>query len=537
MALCTLRREDEAVQALQRAGKCTTFNEGTFDDIRQRIAIQEKQGPVDWNEKLFIEWAELWPHLGALRAVTRELTYRGVDEYKAGHKARAWQHWDAALRAARVVRIGQSHGSHASLVGILVAEAINASAQQIIVQEITGLKIKFTHPPDQSRDEWIQQLNQKSLQRTARFQALARRDGQSQLADLMGEEVKAINARRLDPQLNAMGSVFDKAMGWMTRAAAGTIQLGWFGWHALIMTGLGAIGMVCSLLVTRGGREPRVSKGTVWTLSVFFAALWLGVAFWSARAGAGAKPHAMLATLTSGAEEPNNPVSDYFLFGNDWDARFQWFVNLTLAGIWLLYTVGRYRAERQPLQPRRSNDLFWFGAQILAWLFACLITSVLWYAGIEVIFAPDYSDALWIVWICSVFLAFFLTWWRQKLNGENDPRTFRVAFSAALGLLASVLMTRQHSDLSIFLGVLLGITTLVLLLRSMSAPWPGLKIFLVRMLDPLEACGRVMANLALVLTVAYAVGVLALWPTRQRLNHDVDQYIQMGEVEWMRAQK
>ncbi|RYG62385.1 hypothetical protein EON80_23225, partial [bacterium] len=72
MALCTLRREDEAVQALQRAGKCTTFNEGTFDDIRRRIAIQEKQGPVDWNEKLFIEWAELWPHLGALRAVTRE---------------------------------------------------------------------------------------------------------------------------------------------------------------------------------------------------------------------------------------------------------------------------------------------------------------------------------------------------------------------------------------------------------------------------------------------------------------------------------
>jgi hypothetical protein len=545
MALIGLNRYDEALAALQRAGKCTTFNDGAADKGRQDLAFRLSQGPLEWDEKMLVWGGVLFPHFFQLRQLTEEITYSGVTEYKAGRKAEAWRRWNIAYEAASAMRRAETHGPAAVYGGLLVSENLERVVEETILWEVAGYDLRPSKPllmlntPQPSQAKIA--LTRRRI--AAAFQRLALREGQPQLATLSRQELASREERRKLPLFSGSPDAFGKALRWTQPQVRAVSQLPWFGWHIFIMAGVGALGFACSLLATRGGRDSRVGKSTVWNLSTFFTALWIGAAVWAATAGAGLETYTTFNRLvdSSNTSGSKGQVS-LFLFSHDWQSNFQWFLFLTLAGITLLYFEGQRRAGRETSRPRSSRAFAWHVLQSLVWLFVAVTTAVLWYLGLQRNYSasndsnPSGFDDFLRLWVGAVIFALVLTWRTQK-RGQHDLRTFSIACCTALGLTCSVLMARQGSDTTLTLGALVGIATLVLLAWNLRGPWPGMKNVVAGLPAPIEVCGRVIANLGLALSVAYVVAFLALWPARQEINRNVDSLIQMGEVDWMWAQE
>jgi hypothetical protein len=222
------------------------------------------------------------------------------------------------------------------------------------------------------------------------------------------------------------------------------------------------------------------------------------------------------------------------LNGNsDWNQAFQRFLELTVLAIfashfWRQLWAGKQNSVGVSL---RSASLypFWSG---IAWLIALTLSIALWVDGLNFSMVTSQIGVLLPLWLVTVAIALFLT---GKADLPSENRQFKLACCVALGLLSSILMMRPNSDLLVFLGILLGLGSLSALLLSLQKSWTGFKPFFLGLRAPLELCGRVVADLAVVLSLVYVMVSLALWPVKQNLNQRIDDYVRLGEVEWMRA--
>jgi hypothetical protein len=528
MALWSLHREPDALAALDRAGKCSEFNDGTTEESRIRFKHFSKYIPYEWDEKFLVSSLMLFPHLGSMRNLIREVCYSGVEEYKTGNKEEAWRRWKIALEVGRAVRRSESHGPEATLIGLLVAEALESMNFSIVAKQVAGYsheEPQFNDDPDSYREKFKKQLRANM----AAYVRLAKRDGQMVMSRLAQQERQEIIARRDDPVFRQTVDSFNSSLGWKSPWARLLVQIRWFGWRALLLSGCGVLGLALTGLITRGGRESQVGKSTVWSLSSFWISLWLGIGIWAGIMGAGLATYPALLSLQGSEGDP------YGTDNLDWESKFWWLLAFTILGAIILTSVGRYRAGRSRPVVLCSRAGAWSAAQMSVWLIVLLLSVMLWAEGLGL--TKIDLRVVGSLWISAVILALFLTWWNDRAQGPGSPSSFQMACCTALGLGSSVTVIRVSSDASVFAGVIMGLATLLLLARNFRHSWPGFRAFLPSLRAPLEACGRVMANLALAVSLCYLIGSLVLLPKRSELNRNVDRYIQMGEMDWIRAQK
>lgn len=528
MALWSLHREQDALVALGRAGRCSKFNDGIIEESHIRFNHFSKYNPYEWDEKFLITSLMLLPHFGSMRNLINEVCYSGLEEYKAGNKAEAWRRWKIALEVGRAVRRSQNHGPEATLLGLLVAEALESLNLSIVAKHVAGYsheEPKFNDAPDLYREKFKKQLRAN----TSAYVRLAKSDGQIEMARLAQQECEEIMARRDTPVFRQFSNSFNRALGWESPWARLTVQIRWFGWRALLLSGLGVLGLALTGLLTRGGRESWVGKSTVWSLSSFWIALWLGIGTWAGMMGAGLATYPALLSLQGSEEDPYR--TDII----DWESRFWWLLTFTVLGTIVLYLVGRRRARPVRTTVSGSQSSVWSAAQMLVWLMVLFLSVPLWADGLGL--AQIDLPMVGSLWIVATVIALFLTWWNERAQDSASPRVFQLACCTVLGLASSIMVIRISSDASVFAGIMMGLATLLLLARNFRHSWPGFRAFLPSLRAPLEACGRVMANLALAISLCYLIGSLALLPKRSELNRNVDRYLQMGEIDWLRAQK
>ena len=529
MALSGLGREEESLAALERAGRCSTFNDGVADEQRRIIAHNQKFAPNDWHETLLVWWSGLMPHFSGMRAVARDTIYSGIERYRAGDKAGAWRRWKIALEAGRAMRVGQSRGPQASLIGLLVGEALEQMTWNAINKEIAGFA------PDSkllegAKTDRIVALNL----RIKAFSTLARRDGQGELARWSEREMREIIVRQSHPVLGAgMDDAF-AALGWKTPAARTTIQLRWLGAQVWMLALVGIGFWAMAQIAARGGRENGAGNAAVGPLSAFVAALWIGCALVALVGGAGIEKYATLWAFQGDESLLNRSSDPLGKWPYNWDGRFWWLLAFTTVATPLFYAWGQSRraVAGEKTRKRRGFEV-WPVLQIVAWLFALVFSISLWFDGQNQPYTLSDASVLWPAWAASVAVALFLAWRTTQTAFPAPPRLFLWALNAALALGFWVLTAYSRSDLAAFGAWIVGAAAIGLLGWNL---WP-LRSHPAKMRATAQVCGRVMANLALAMSLFYLAASLALLPTRVELNRNVERYIQQGEVDWMRAQQ
>lgn len=524
MALWGLGREDEGVAALERAGRCTEFNDGLSDEMRQKFAVLSRSHPLEWDDKLNSLWTALYPHLAGMRTLGREVALSGTARFRAGDKVGAWRRWEAILRAGSAVRRGQSGGGNSTVIGQLVGEAIEQVAWDFAAQGASRYKFKSHLRNGSTRSE----SERRAREGLAAFVVAARRDGHGALATWTAREAHDIAARRATIQPGGAWKTFNTQMGLTSPLGMATVQLRWIGARAMNFAVVGIGCWVLALGLSRGGRDERASSATVGSLVAFFGALWVGLGVLAVLSGAGLQSIEMLVSLSGDGD--NVPVIGR---PSGWDDYFWWAVVATFIGA-ALCREWSARRQNQKLQaarePKRGFDT-WKGASYATWTIAAFLSVCLWFENMNA-FAFDLdSKVLWAAWSASLLLGLGTAWHGQRAQESDRPLPF--AFVAALALAVFVGWGRAEGSQSdalswtCFAGTLL--TVGLWIWNGRRGVWSR-----ARLRVNFETGARVMAGVSLVLSLAYLVASIALLPARNGLNARVDQYVQLGEVKWLR---
>lgn len=518
MALWGLNRENESLSALEKAGRCSHFNDGSVDEARQRLALINRFRPLEGDDKLMVVWAALFPHFAGMRGLAREVAYSGTDRFRAGDKAGAWKRWETVMRAGRAMRSGQSSGSGSTIIGVLVGEAVEQVAWDIAAQGASGYKFKSEMKGGSTRDE----SGRRAREGLAAFAGAARRDGHESLATWAKREEREIAARRASRLGEGGPAIFNKGIGWQSLSARLSLQLRWVGLHAMWWALVGAFGWALAMLLSRGGRDTRVDTNTIARLSAFLGALWIALAALAVALGAGLGTYWIILGLSA---EDSEQVSKAF---DGWDDYFWWAVGATV----VVAIMGREWSARRRLsnnKERRHGFDSGKAATYAAWIIALVLSLCLWFFE-QNSFSWSLGGNtffLWLAWAASLALAIGAVWRERK-----GTRALPFALNAALSLVLFVLCGQtQRTDALDWACLLLCVFTVGFWI------WNAREGLFSRthIRANLEVGGRVVANVALLVSLFYVVATIALWPARRALNERVEHYIQLGEVDWLRA--
>lgn len=166
----SLRRDDLALRALQKAGDCARFDDGVDAAVRRRIALMHRVQTADFNDDLLETSSALLPHFAPMRAAARQAMWDAKLALQGGDVARALQIADAVQRAGAPLARSDS-----SLITRLVGEAICGIAWQ---QTLVNAGQKPTEPSGNAPA----QLQAYRRQTIERFGAYARANGRPDLA-------------------------------------------------------------------------------------------------------------------------------------------------------------------------------------------------------------------------------------------------------------------------------------------------------------------------------------------------------------------
>lgn len=517
-AMALWGRDDEpALQALERAGRAKTFDDGSIEQRRALLKLREELGPLQWDEKLATLWAALFPHLAQMRTLQYEVIWSGVAHYRRGDKAGAYRRWRVALEAASVMRRAQSQGPQATLIGMLVGEAMQRQVWEIVAKELNPIGGKTD--PNGWPDERL----------LAAFQVLARRDGQGALADFAGAERADFQGRALGAGIGT--KTYQNALGLSVPAVRLSLQLPWLERNVFW---LGVAGALCLAVAWAWRRQTGAffEQASAHQIA-FFGALWTGAlglaALWSVG------PELRILDGLSG--ESIRGVSAWVAFFDNpllyWTA-----VAATFAGAIALryrrHARGQRRLRAQLLKrvpgarPERGLWLFLVGA---------LWTIVAMVALAALATAQNNWPELRWSWVALslVALASSVMVLQKRAAASEWKRGYAALASAALALTAFGLGVEfgVRDNLPTLLAVavlVLGAVAILSYLGASATAWRALAT------SALQTALQTLGGVALVCSLALLLISLAMLPVRARQNRVMDDYIARGEVSWMRAQ-
>jgi hypothetical protein len=535
MASLGLGREEEGFEALERAGKCSAINDGAMDEIRAILAVWEKQHAQDWDEKLLVSWTMLFPHMSGMRSAVREMVYSGIDQYQKGNKAAAWRRWKAALAVGHRLRLSNLQGPDATYIGRLVGESMEMLVWEAIAKTLRPDEVAKRMKGVRliSPREKTDLLTKNNAQI---FESFALQNGQRELALWSHREYQTIAEQKRSNFEVWDSDPFARILGYKTPIAVATVQVRWFGAHAFWLACCGVLGYVVSLLATRGGKDPWAARSTVWNLSAFFLMLWIGLVAWAVVGGVGLDSYLTLLSLQSDdSHSPNWPLANANANENFW-----WFLFFTALATMLLNAWGNYRRRYRAGERKKSTFPFAQLSLAILWISVLFLTSLIWgdwFSFHETSEFSPFSASLLGLWLLTIVAVLLLTWRTQKSVAPGQSTLMKYAWGTAAWLLISVVLTSQSNEFFKFYGALAGLAGVLWVLFNLREIFRNRILFSVHLRIGLEVCGRVLANLALGLSLLYFLVSVALLPAHNQMNQKVDNYLQMGEVDWLKAQK
>ena len=245
------RDEEPSLRALERAARDSKFNDGTLANARAMIALREAQTPLDADEKIAIMSSVLWPHYAKMREMARQVTWSGIAHYRRGDKAGAYRRWRAILEASAAFRRTQNHGPQSTVIGALVAEAMERLVWGNVADELNPpARVKIVGSPAGNGDA------AKSAARLRAFVELARRDGQNGIADYAIRENANFEARKLSrATINSLNR-----LGFESPIVRANLELPWLGRLIFWLSIAGGL----ALLICLVWRFPRGRRALVW---------------------------------------------------------------------------------------------------------------------------------------------------------------------------------------------------------------------------------------------------------------------------------
>ncbi len=519
-AMALWNREDEpALRALERAGQSSDFEDGTQAYQLALLRWKQTQGEVAWDERLVYLYGALLPHYANMRQLQREVVWSGIAHYKRGDKAGAYRRWRIALEASSAMRRAQLTNRHSFYIGLKVGEALQSSVWDEVARALGGSKEKDS-----------------DAKKLAAFVALARRDGQSELANYCLRERADFQTEKIFPgdaffALNQQA--YRNAMGFNRADTRLQLQLPWLSRNVFWLSIAGAL----ALLLYFVGRAierlfhrefiGRVSVGQI----AFFGALWLGFLGLAAKTRLGTS----LSVLID--EDASRPaLNSHNFFDNRW---LFWAAIAATLMLSITFCYGQRALETRRLREqtlRRSAHPD--TRSVWPWIFG--IWSVAMAACIAWMFPTSGADRLWLelVWLCLTTLTLGLAIWNVERRASTSDRKLRPrlgvtsAFAAAICCGFALHFGAQGywiTDVFIVSGALWSVG-IWLYLAATDKSWRPL--FSRALAVALQTLGGVAALCALALLIAS----LAALPVRARQNRIVDDYIQRGEIDWMRSQ-
>ncbi len=501
----SLRRDEAALQALQKAGNCARFDDGMNQTTRERVALMHRVQTADFNDDLAEMWGALFPHLGRLRLAARAAMWQAKLALGRGDTARALQIAEIVQRAATPMARSRS-----SLITRLVGEAQCDIAWQQIVVYAGGKKQEFAGNSDPAQRE------AESRAIAEKFAAYARRNGRTDLAQDALNLQASFNAWKLRDALPNPDS------NELLQASVSPARFHWLSAQLLQLTVWSAAVWLVTALLWRDKAPDKTRRATLIcaTFCIGATGALLGVAI---RLGAVKE----VSSWASG----DSPVPNF-----DFESNLPLFL-LLLWGMPLL-AMSVLAAIRPGFRPeiRGARRLFIGQALLYAGLFGSFwivtdavsqplgntIAGQLWPA-------PPLIFALFLLAACIFHI------WRAR-SALNPSACL---LSGAALLWAPVFIVSQHRLGATLLDGFGWVYVWVLVLLLSSVVWWAKEAGLKKLarspfVSELGTRSRLTAaTLALCSTLAYFALIFAAMPARHHAQEILNQYLEIGQVAWL----
>lgn len=101
--LFALKRDNEALVALQEGSKKTGFDDGILRNLNNKIAVWQMQEPLFWEERFRVMYSEILPHLSLLNKTNRIALGYAKEAERKGNHARALELYEAQWKLGRTI--------------------------------------------------------------------------------------------------------------------------------------------------------------------------------------------------------------------------------------------------------------------------------------------------------------------------------------------------------------------------------------------------------------------------------------------------
>lgn len=512
------------VACMERAGNAARFDDYVRSTAHARLALWLQHDNPAWEQRVALNFGMLFPHMGAMHDVSRATAVQALTARNRGDNARALRIGTALLHANQVGRRDSE-----SVIGSLVAETSGRES----LEKLLGVPLlKGSASPDE-RAGHARELQQ-------RWAHFARDNGRGDLASRANWLAEPSISQQLNqfwsqdiwgefglPASQGRFVVLAPLLLFSLAALCFALALVWL------------IGALLSLRLIGGALPPRGQVAACANFGFWALAGTLAVGIQTGWLFGLLQPYSGLSAQNS------SPIAPLFC-------------GVFAASCWLLpvaFLSWKRDRRLQLVRPRRQARALsrrFAGARVAVWLLFLLFAVLVASNGRGMwddtpfqlpVSVPVASASL----ICALVLEAIRFGRRGRalprlqLQGEppdaNAPRFLRVARFGAwlvaslclfcLAGLAIGLFDLPPASEIIALPVGVAATALALALSRKIGRGDG---FVWRLAT------RSAGVLSLAWSFGFLVLVLAIWPLRAELNHQLDRRLSMREADWMREQ-
>lgn len=185
-AMCWYGLNDDAkaLDAFQRGSRKSFYDDGTLQDVKNRLYVQQLMMPMIVEDRWLAMASELFPHYAHMRDFTRAALWQGGMEEKAGNHQRALDIYEAQMRLSAIMFKDSKF-----IIGKLVARAMIQLTWLSLTRKRPGDEVIYKSTNQQAKEALF--LNQ-----AQRFADYANSHGR---ADLASQAISIANNIIHDP--------------------------------------------------------------------------------------------------------------------------------------------------------------------------------------------------------------------------------------------------------------------------------------------------------------------------------------------------